>query len=88
MTEIDTHSYELVYIVRPDYGDDGINTLNERLKQVISAQSGEVQTTELWGKRNLAYRIGKSSEVAHIFIPAEGKEWRRHPSATGHAPAK
>ena len=32
MTQIDTHSYELVYVVRPDLGDEGISALNDRLK--------------------------------------------------------
>lgn len=67
MTQIDAHSYELVYVVRPDLGDDGISALNERLTQTISTHGGEVQEVELWGKRNLAYRIGKNSEGYYVL---------------------
>ena len=67
MTQIDTHSYELVYIVRPDLGDDGIGALNDRLAQIVSAQGGQIQGTEMWGKRNLAYRIGKHSEGYYVL---------------------
>jgi small subunit ribosomal protein S6 len=67
MTQIDTHSYELVYVVRPDLGDEGISALNDRLKNIVTAQGGVIQGTELWGKRNLAYRIGKNSEGFYVL---------------------
>ena len=67
MTQVDTHSYELVYVVRADLGDDGIGALNNRLTQAITAQGGQIQNTELWGKRNLAYRVGKYSEGYYVL---------------------
>ncbi len=76
MTSTDNHHYEMVYIARPDFGEDGINGLNERLVQTIKTQGGELQVTENWGKRNLAYRIARHSEghyVLHRYaMPGKG----------------
>lgn len=67
MAQVNAHSYELVYVVRPDLGDEGINSLNNRLTQTITGFGGSIQGTEMWGKRNLAYRIGKHSEGYYVL---------------------
>jgi small subunit ribosomal protein S6 len=59
--------YELVYVLQGSLDDDGVRDFNERLNQVIETQSGSVTTTEVWGRRTLAYPIGKNFEGHYIL---------------------
>ncbi|MCC6454300.1 MAG: 30S ribosomal protein S6 [Caldilineaceae bacterium] len=59
--------YELVYVLQGSLDDDGVRDFNERLNQVIETQSGSVTTTEIWGRRTLAYPIGKNFEGHYIL---------------------
>ncbi len=70
------HEYELVFVVRPTLGEEGLNTLNDRLAQTIGTQGGEITATELWGKRTLAYPIKKFFEGVYVLhqvaMPPQG----------------
>lgn len=59
--------YELVYVLQGSLDDDGVRDFNERLNQVIETQSGSVTSTEVWGRRTLAYPIGKNFEGHYIL---------------------
>lgn len=59
--------YELVYVLQGALDDEGVRSFNERLNQVIESQSGNVTTTEIWGRRTLAYPIGKNFEGHYIL---------------------
>jgi small subunit ribosomal protein S6 len=76
MAESEQHEYELVYVLQPDLDEQGVLGVNERLTQLIGAQSGTVTATELWGRRTLAYPIDKYFEghyVLHRFqMPPAG----------------
>lgn len=67
MTDTNMHEYEVVFVARPTLNEDGVTALNERVLQFVGAQSGEVQATELWGKRTLAYPINKYFEGIYIL---------------------
>ncbi len=67
MDNTERHAYELVFVAQPDIGDDGLRSLNERLVQTITQQQGAVSSTELWGKRTLAYTIKKYYEGHYIL---------------------
>jgi len=67
MTETNLHEYEVVFVARPNLNEDGVTALNERVLQFVSAQSGQVQATELWGKRTLAYPIQKYYEGFYVL---------------------
>jgi small subunit ribosomal protein S6 len=59
--------YELVYVLLASLDDEGVRNFNERLNQVITTQSGSVNSTEVWGRRTLAYPIGKNFEGIYIL---------------------
>ena len=59
--------YELVFVLQGTLDDEGVRNFNERLNQVITAQSGTVTSTEMWGRRTLAYPIGKNFEGHYIL---------------------
>lgn len=50
-------SYELMYILDPTLDDDGSSALVGRIEDLMTKQGVEIENTEPWGKRRLAYRI-------------------------------
>jgi small subunit ribosomal protein S6 len=67
MTEANLHEYEVVFVARPTLNEDGVAALNDRVTGFVGAQSGQVQATELWGKRTLAYPINKFYEGIYVL---------------------
>jgi small subunit ribosomal protein S6 len=61
------HEYELVYIIRPDLEDDGVNAVNEKVGQWIANGGGTIVKTELWGRRRLAYPIRRYTEGTYVL---------------------
>ena len=54
--------YELVAIVSPDASDDIVAGKIEGVSQLIAERNGEVEESQRWGKRRLAYPIKKYVE--------------------------
>lgn len=61
------HEYELVYVLTGSLDDEAVREFNERFNQVITSQTGEVNTTEIWGRRALAYPIGKNFDGVYVL---------------------
>lgn len=67
MTGANVHEYELVYIVQPQATEETILGFSQRLNDLIVSQHGEIQDTELWGLRTLAYPIKKFFEGHYVL---------------------
>ncbi|MBF0159872.1 MAG: 30S ribosomal protein S6 [Magnetococcales bacterium] len=65
--------YETVYIIRADLTTEQIEQVITRMKDIISANSGQILKTELWGRRQLAYSVKKNSKGFYVFHVLEGK---------------
>ena len=65
--------YETTFITRPELTDDGLKTLQERLKGVVASFGGELILNEDWGKRKLAYTIQKESRGHYTYLVYSGK---------------
>jgi small subunit ribosomal protein S6 len=63
----DQREYELVYVLLGNLDEEGVRNFNDRLNQVITTQAGVVVTTEIWGRRTLAYPIGKNFDGIYIL---------------------
>ena len=59
--------YELVFVLVGNLDDDSVRAFNERLGQVIESQTGAINTTEIWGRRTLAYPIGKNFDGIYVL---------------------
>ena len=49
--------YELMSIFKPDLEEQDLQAAIERLNSQIAARGGEVTSSDLWGRRRLAYPI-------------------------------
>ncbi len=64
--EHDARNYELVLIAVSQLDDQGVATLTERVSGWITTWGGTVASTNVWGRRQLAYAIGKHKEGVYV----------------------
>ncbi len=60
-------NYEVVFILDPEVGEEGLAALVERFKTLISS-NGELADVDEWGKRRLAYEINHKSEGYYVLM--------------------
>jgi len=65
MSEV--RQYELVYIVSPDATEQDVTDLHTQVEAITARLHGELVKTENWGRRKLAYRIGKHREGTYVL---------------------
>jgi len=63
-------NYELMFIVRPDMVEEELNKLVSTLESSVTSASGTAKT-EVWGKRRLAYRVGKFNDGIFVLMMIE-----------------
>jgi small subunit ribosomal protein S6 len=64
--------YELVYIVSPDASEQAIAELHTQVEQIVQRFNGTLDKTENWGRRKLAYEIGKAREGTYVVETISG----------------
>ncbi len=65
--------YEELFIVRPDAPEEEIDQLIEQLTTLIAGQGGNVDKSEKWGVRKLAYRLEKRTEGYYVLLQFTAK---------------
>src|SRR5512136_142396 len=64
--------YELVYIVSSDATEQDVADLHAQVESIIARYQGALVKTENWGRRKLAYRIGKHREGTYVLEVING----------------
>lgn len=62
------NSYETLYIVKPDMEDEARAALIAKFNDIITANGGEVENVDEWGKRKLAYEINYIGEGYYVLV--------------------
>lgn len=65
--------YELVCIVDPFLTDEEIAAQLDKIRDTVKRRGGEVTSTDIWGKRRLAYVINKKHEGYYVLFNVEGE---------------
>ena len=60
-------SYETLFIVDAQQGDDGIKALVDKFTGLIAA-NGTIESVDEWGKRKLAYPINDKTEGYYVLV--------------------
>jgi small subunit ribosomal protein S6 len=63
-------NYELMFIVRPDMVDEDLNKLIATLETSVTSAGGTTKS-EVWGKRRLAYKVGRFNDGIFILMMIE-----------------
>ena len=67
-----TGTYEVLYIIDPEQGEEGINALVEKFKAMVEAE-GTLTNIDLWGKRRLAYLVNDKPEGFYVLMNYESE---------------
>ena len=67
-----TGKYEVLYIIDPAQGEEGIAALVEKFKAMVEAE-GTLSNVDEWGKRRLAYPINDLFEGYYVLMNFESK---------------
>ena len=62
-----TRQYELVYIASPDATEEALADLHQQVAAVVERFGGQVDRTEPWGRRRLAYDINNQREGHYVL---------------------
>ena len=64
--------YEVVFIIDPDTSEEDLTRLTENLRAIVTDQGGSVTKSEVMGRRQLAYKVGRKSEGLYVLFEVEG----------------
>jgi small subunit ribosomal protein S6 len=59
--------YELVYVVSPDATEEQVAELHTEVDTIVQRMGGQLEKTENWGRRRLAYEIGRFKEGTYVL---------------------
>ncbi|HAL29622.1 MAG TPA: 30S ribosomal protein S6 [Coriobacteriia bacterium] len=55
-------AYELMLIMRPTLDDEAREGVLEKIRAILTADGGTIDSEEVWGKRRLAHEIDHTEE--------------------------
>ena len=64
--------YELVYILPPETTEQQAADQHEQIAGIVSRMNGTIEKTENWGRRKLAYEIGRHKEGTYVLETIDG----------------
>lgn len=67
-----TRKYELIYIVSPEATDEQVAEVHTQVDAVVQRLGGQFEKTENWGRRKLAYEIGRHKEGTYVLEVIHG----------------
>lgn len=67
-----TRQYELIYITPPETTEDALAELHQQVQSVVERFGGTIERTEPWGRRRLAYEIGRHREGIYVLEVING----------------
>lgn len=65
--------YETIYILRSDVDADTADKVQGRVAEVVGRDKGKLVKVESWGRRKLAYPVGKQKKGVYIYVKYVGR---------------
>ena len=67
-----SRKYELVYVVSPDASDEQVADVHTQVESIVQRMNGRLEKTDNWGRRKLAYEIGRHKEGTYVLEVING----------------
>lgn len=67
-----TKEYETIYILRSDVDAESAERVQARVSDAIEREHGKVVKVEAWGRRRLAYPVGKHRRGVYVYLKFAG----------------
>ena len=64
--------YEHVFLARQDLSQAQVDALAATATEIVQANDGKVTKTEIWGLKNLAYKIDRNRKAHFVLLNIEG----------------
>ena len=68
--------YELVLMLDPEVSEERLTGVMDRVRRIAGEHQGEVKSEDSWGRKKLAYKIGRYTEanyhLAHLQMEGDG----------------
>ena len=64
--------YEILFIADPNLGEAEVDALTAQIQGYAEKEGGRIQKVEKWGKKRLAYIVGKHREGSYVLLVVEG----------------
>lgn len=68
-----TKEYETIYILRSDVDADTADKVQGRVAEVVGRDNGKLVKVESWGRRKLAYPVGKQKKGVYVYVRYVGR---------------
>jgi small subunit ribosomal protein S6 len=65
--------YETIYILRSDVDADTAEKVQSRVAEVVDRETGKLVKVEAWGRRKLAYPVGKQRKGVYVYVKYVGR---------------
>jgi small subunit ribosomal protein S6 len=65
--------YEILFIADPNLGEPEVDALTAVVQGFLEKEGAKIQKVEKWGKKRLAYLIGKHREGSYVLLVVEAK---------------
>ena len=62
------NQYEVLYVITPELDDEADKVVMDKFADIITANGGEIEKTDVWGKRRLAYPIDYKTEGFYVLV--------------------
>lgn len=62
------NQYEVLYVITPELDDEANQATQEKFAKIITDNGGEIEKTDVWGKRRLAYAIDYKTEGFYVLV--------------------
>ena len=64
--------YETIYVLRPDVAPEGAARVARRVEEVVAREGGKLTLVETWGRRQLAYAVGRYRRGIYLYVKYVG----------------
>ena len=65
--------YEVLFIADPNLGEPEVDALTATVQGFLEKEGAKIQKVEKWGKKRLAYLIGKHREGSYVLLVVEAQ---------------
>jgi small subunit ribosomal protein S6 len=69
---VSDRTYEILFIADPNLSEPDVDALATHVQGYIEKEGGRVSKVEKWGKKRLAYLVGKHREGYYVLTVLEG----------------
>jgi small subunit ribosomal protein S6 len=71
--QLKNKEYETIYVLRSDVDADTAEKVQGRVAEVVARENGKLVKVEGWGRRKLAYPVGKAKKGVYVYVKYVGR---------------